>query len=64
MEQKPFYTSKTFWVNIIGLAWMFLQTPLGLPQLDDGMILSILGVLNIVLRFITKTEITISGQQQ
>jgi len=60
METKAFYESKTFWVNIIGLAWMFGQKPLGLPELDDGMILAILGVLNIVLRFITKKEITIT----
>ena len=60
METKPFYTSKTFWVNAVGLFWVLAAAPLGLPALSEDTMLSILAVINILLRFITKTEVTLT----
>jgi hypothetical protein len=63
METKPFYLSKTFWVNLVGLFWTFGAGPLGLPTLSEDTMLSILAVINILLRFITKTEVSLTKQE-
>jgi hypothetical protein len=60
MDTKPFYWSKTLWVNVIGVAWMLLEKPLGLPTLGTETEATILGVLNVILRFVTKTDLTIA----
>lgn len=60
VESKPFWASKTLWLNIIGIAWVVGAKPLGLPTLSPEIEMGILGALNVILRFITKSEITIS----
>lgn len=60
METKKFYQSKTFWLNIIALFWILFADKLGLPTLDTGMEVSVLAVLNILVRLITKQPIGIS----
>lgn len=59
MENKLWYTSKTFWVNIIGLVWMFIGPMIGIPTLDTETMATILGVINVILRFVTKAPVTL-----
>lgn len=57
MDSKPWYTSKTLWVNAIAFAALLLQS------FGTGFIIApeeqagILVVLNILLRLVTKTGI-------
>ena len=53
---KKFYKSKTFWVNLLSLAGLVLQSQTGFvvaPELQAG----ILSVLNGILRFATTEPI-------
>lgn len=53
---KMWYTSKTMWVNIVGVVAIMLQSRYGYvmsPEIQVG----VLGVVNIVLRTITKSAI-------
>ena len=58
MEEKAWYKSKTVWVNVLGLIVMVV------PLLSDYNILApekaglILGVVNIVLRFVSPKQLT------
>ena len=54
---KPFWQSKTFWVNILGAAELVFQS----SGLDAGTIAAILAVANILLRFITKEPVSMKG---
>ena len=49
---------KTFWVNIIGLFWMIFSPMLGLPTLGPEIEASILMVINVLLRFVTKSPVS------
>ena len=60
MNSKLWYTSKTFWTNVIGLAWTFVGPLIGIPALDPDTMIAILGVLNVILRLITKQPVSIS----
>lgn len=57
MDSKPWYTSKTLWVNAIAFAALLLQS------FGTGFVIApeeqagILVVLNILLRLVTKTGI-------
>ena len=61
-ESKKWYTSRTLWVNIVA----FIATITGIFGLDLGLdpetqatfVAAIMSVVNIVLRFDTKTAIT------
>ena len=56
MEKKP-WASKTLWVNILGVVGILAQTYTGFvigPELQ----VMILGVINVILRLITKEEIS------
>ncbi len=59
MEKKAFYLSKTFWVNIISIVGVFTAHFAGY-EINAEMTVTILGVINVVLRFITKKEITLT----
>ena len=54
---KKFYLSKTFWVNILAVIALVIQSQFGYVISPETQV-SILAVLNILLRAITKTEIT------
>lgn len=57
MEVKKWYQSKTMWVNIIATLAMIVQTYTGnvvIPVESQALILSL---VNIALRFITKSGI-------
>ncbi len=66
METKPFYASKTLWVNLIAVVAAVtsaLGLELGLDVETQGtIVLAIMGVVNIVLRFTTKTAVSASAE--
>lgn len=53
---KPIYKSKTFWANIVAVI-----APIILPPLiaNPATYVSVVGVINILLRAITKDEVSI-----
>lgn len=53
---KDWYKSKTLWVNVIGIGVMVAQTQYGFV-VDAGTQATLLALINIVLRKITKEEI-------
>lgn len=53
---KKWYMSKMFWVNFIALMSVLMQIYFG-KVIQPEIQIAILGVLNMVLRFITKEEI-------
>lgn len=61
-ESKKWYASRTLWVNIVA----FVATITGIFGLDLGLdseaqatfVAAIMSIVNIILRFDTKTEIT------
>lgn len=59
MEEKKFYLSKTFWVNLIAGVAMIVQGINGNWVLSVETQASILAGLNIILRFITKGKVTL-----
>lgn len=60
MEQKPWYTSKTLWFNLLSGIWFFVGPKIGIPELTPEVFTSILLIGNVILRLITNTEVTIS----
>jgi|GEM_PF-712108 peptidoglycan L-alanyl-D-glutamate endopeptidase CwlK len=54
---KSFWKSKTFWVNLIGVVGVIVQSQTGYV-IDAEKQLVILGVINAILRFVTKEPIT------
>ncbi len=60
MESKAWYASKTLWVNLITLAWTFVGPMVGIPTLDPATLAIVLGVVNIVLRAVTKQPVSFS----
>ena len=61
METKPFWASKTLWANAIAVIAAVaggMSMDLGLdPDTQVAMVAAIMGVVNILLRFITKAAI-------
>jgi uncharacterized membrane protein len=53
---KKLWLSKTFWVNVIALIAMVLQYIFGFITAPEDQVM-ILGVINIILRLVTKEEI-------
>lgn len=60
MDSKPFWQSKTFWMNLLapGLVFLGAQTGVVTDGASDAAL--VLGFLNLVLRFVTKGAITFS----
>ena len=61
METKPFYLSKTFWLNLCGIVVLIIQQYTGYlisPELQT----SILMILNLVLRATTGQIIDFGGK--
>lgn len=56
MEQKKWYTSKTLWANLVSVAGVFTAQFFGF-EIGAEKAMAILGVINMVLRFVTKSEI-------
>ena len=60
METKKIYQSKTFWVNLIAIVGIVLNSLYGIEidaELQATFATAILGVINIILRLITKQPI-------
>lgn len=56
---KTLITSKTFWVNLVAFTLIVLQGTGTLPGVDYASIeVGALGIINILLRLITKEPIT------
>ena len=53
---KKFWQSKTFWVNVLGIVALVAQSQFGYVISPESQV-SILGVVNVALRFATKEEI-------
>ena len=56
-DSKKFWESKTFWANVLGIGAMIAQSANGSFVLPPEWQAAALGVINIFLRLITRTEI-------
>jgi hypothetical protein len=56
-ETKPFYLSKTLWINIIAVMALLFQLKLGFLIAPEEQI-AILAVINLIVRAITKEELS------
>lgn len=61
METKPFYESKTLWVNVIALIALLIQKAFGF-ELGAGEQITLLALVNIILRAYTGRPIEFSGK--
>lgn len=59
MDSKVWYFSKTLWVNVLTIGWQFLAPVIGLPVLTAETMVILLGVVNFILRLITKSAVSI-----
>lgn len=57
MEAKKWYTSKTLWVNILAIAGDVVLNLTG-HALPVGWDITVLGGINMILRFITKQPVS------
>ena len=55
-RNKMWYTSKTLWVNALAVVALVAQSQWGYVLTPESQV-AILGVVNLVLRAVTKTEI-------
>ena len=62
VDPKPFYASKTLWVNLVAVVVALsgaFGIDLGLdPETQVTVVAAIMGVVNIILRFTTKSAIS------
>lgn len=62
---KPFYKSRTFWVNIVTLAVAFIglaTRSFDLTTTDMQWLVFFQSALNVILRFLTNQPINLSGK--
>lgn len=60
---KAWYTSKTVWLNILGLLVLLVKQATDTHLIPDASIgVSVLGMLNIVMRFVTTMPVGASTQ--
>ena len=59
-ETKPFYNSKTMWINVIGIAAIIAQAQFGFI-IDAQTQAAILAVVNMILRAVTKQPLSTSS---
>ena len=57
-DGKPWYTSKTLWFNIVTLALGIVQLVSDVYIIPEDYLALILGVGNLVLRFLTSKPLT------
>ena len=58
MDSKKWYTSKTLWANSIALIAIIVQVATGKEILSLEVQTTILSVVNIILRLVTKSQVT------
>lgn len=56
MDPKIWYASKTIWLNLLSLVAILVQTQTGFV-ISAEMEVAILGIINLILRIVTKEEI-------
>lgn len=56
MDSKSIFTSKTVWANVVAVAAGFAAQKFGI-QIDAATQVAILGVINLVLRVVTKQPV-------
>ena len=56
MDSKKFWLSKTFWINILAIIALVIQAQTGFVFSPEAQV-SVLAVLNILLRVVTKAPI-------
>ena len=56
MDSKPWYLSKTFYINIIALVGMIVQSKWGWVLQPEREML-VLGIVNMILRTVTKKPV-------
>jgi hypothetical protein len=61
---KPFWASKTLWINLIALV-AAISTAFGVdlgldPEAQIAIVGTVMSVINIVLRFVTRAPVSIS----
>ncbi len=54
--KKPFYLSKTFWVNVLSILAMILVSAFGIDISPEVLVYALAGI-NVILRFMTKEPI-------
>ena len=63
-ESKPFWQSKTFWANAVAIvasvAGVFGAGEVLDPEMQATVVGVVMGVVNIVLRFVTDKAVTVS----
>lgn len=55
-EKKKWYKSKTLWTNIIAVGAIIIESEYGYPITAETQLI-VLGLVNFVLRLVTKEEI-------
>ncbi len=64
-QAKPFWASRTIWANVLMVAGVVLEstgvTNVLNPETQELALGAILGVVNLVLRFLTKEPITVTA---
>lgn len=60
MDSKPFYLSKTFWVQVLALVAIAVPVSRQFIQDNLGEAGSIWAVINIVLRLISKDKVSLT----
>ena len=56
---KKWYLSKTLWVNVVALVAIIAQSVTGKDVLDPGIQGSILAIINLILRTVTKQPLAL-----
>jgi len=56
---KPWYKSKTVWINVLSLVAMILATVMAWPEMQDmaPQIAYALAIVNVLLRFVTSESV-------
>ena len=54
---KSIFNSKTFWTNIIGILAIIVQSMTGKMLINAETQVAILGVVNVILRMVTKEPV-------
>jgi len=60
MDSKPFWQSRTFWVNVLTPLLAILSNKLGVAAVNGEETAGFLVFANVVLRFITKGAVTLA----
>lgn len=65
MKAKPFWASRTLWVNLLALAAALagiFEIDVGLtPAMQTAMVTSIMAIVNMILRAVTKSAVTVKS---